>query len=242
MGGTLPARGRTGFVGDALPDARPARRGRRDLRRSRAAAVDWCSTWGRAAGWPGRTCRNAPEILGEYGHIPLPPYIRKGRARGDQNAIRRSTPSRRFRRGATAELHFTPAVFDALKNAASTGRSSRCTSAWARSSRSRSRTSRTPHACRVGSTARGGAAVTRIASGGAVASLRSVRRRCACWRRLRRRARSGRGRARRTCSSGRRTFRVVDALLTNFHLPRTHPAVGGSVRRPDLVSKAYRAR
>jgi S-adenosylmethionine:tRNA ribosyltransferase-isomerase len=56
------------------------------------------------------------EILGRYGQVPLPPYIRKGRA-GEADRERYQTVYAR-RAGAvaapTAGLHFTPQVFERL--------------------------------------------------------------------------------------------------------------------------------
>lgn len=59
----------------------------------------------------------ALEILERYGHVPLPPYVRKGR--GDDTDRERYQTVFARRPGAvaapTAGLHFTPHVFDALK-------------------------------------------------------------------------------------------------------------------------------
>ena len=57
-----------------------------------------------------------PEVLARYGHIPLPPYIRKGR----EEAADRDRYQTVYANAAgsvaapTAGLHFTPAVFDRL--------------------------------------------------------------------------------------------------------------------------------
>jgi S-adenosylmethionine:tRNA ribosyltransferase-isomerase len=57
-----------------------------------------------------------PELLARYGHIPLPPYIRKGR----EEAADRERYQTVYANAAgsvaapTAGLHFTPAVFDRL--------------------------------------------------------------------------------------------------------------------------------
>ena len=57
-----------------------------------------------------------PEVLSRYGHIPLPPYIRKGR----EEAADRERYQTVYADAAgsvaapTAGLHFTPAVFDRL--------------------------------------------------------------------------------------------------------------------------------
>jgi S-adenosylmethionine:tRNA ribosyltransferase-isomerase len=60
---------------------------------------------------------HAAELLARYGQVPIPPYIRKGRARGD-DAERYQTVYA-ARPGAvaapTAGLHFTPEVFEALR-------------------------------------------------------------------------------------------------------------------------------
>jgi S-adenosylmethionine:tRNA ribosyltransferase-isomerase len=57
------------------------------------------------------------ELLARHGQVPIPPYIRKGRAR-DEDAERYQTVYA-ARPGAvaapTAGLHFTPAVFEALR-------------------------------------------------------------------------------------------------------------------------------
>src|SRR5262249_55863491 len=57
------------------------------------------------------------ELLGRHGQVPLPPYIRKGRA-GDADRERYQTVFAR-RPGAvaapTAGLHFTPGVFEWLR-------------------------------------------------------------------------------------------------------------------------------
>src|SRR5207237_2814797 len=59
----------------------------------------------------------AAELLARHGHIPLPPYIRKGQA-ADADRERYQTVFAE-RAGAvaapTAGLHFTPRVFDALR-------------------------------------------------------------------------------------------------------------------------------
>jgi S-adenosylmethionine:tRNA ribosyltransferase-isomerase len=57
------------------------------------------------------------ELLGRFGHVPLPPYIRRGRA-ADADRERYQTVYAR-RAGAvaapTAGLHFTPALFEQLQ-------------------------------------------------------------------------------------------------------------------------------
>jgi len=57
------------------------------------------------------------EVLARYGRVPLPPYIRKGRARpGDRERYQTVYANRAGAVAApTAGLHFTPAVFEALR-------------------------------------------------------------------------------------------------------------------------------
>jgi S-adenosylmethionine:tRNA ribosyltransferase-isomerase len=65
-------------------------------------------------GLPGAT---ALELLDRYGHIPLPPYIRKGRAQPDDSERYQTMFARRPGAVAspTAGLHFTPRVMQSLK-------------------------------------------------------------------------------------------------------------------------------
>jgi S-adenosylmethionine:tRNA ribosyltransferase-isomerase len=69
--------------------------------------------WLAEPGEPGRPA----ELLGRYGAMPLPPYIRKGRA-GPGDAERYQTVYAAHPGAVaapTAGLHFTPAVFDRLR-------------------------------------------------------------------------------------------------------------------------------
>ena len=82
------------------------------------------------------------DLLEEIGRMPLPPYIRRERGDDDRDPADRERYQTTYAQTAgsiaapTAGLHFTPAVFDgARRRRASSGRSSRCTSVWARSSR-----------------------------------------------------------------------------------------------------------
>ena len=69
------------------------------------------------------------EVLGRFGHVPLPPYIRKGHA-ADADAERYQTVYAE-RAGSvaapTAGLHFTPELFDRLAARRIEPRRSRCT-------------------------------------------------------------------------------------------------------------------
>jgi S-adenosylmethionine:tRNA ribosyltransferase-isomerase len=66
--------------------------------------------------WPDAPAGTPPELLGRFGRVPLPPYIRKGRA-GDADRDRYQTVYA-DRAGSvaapTAGLHFTPELFDRL--------------------------------------------------------------------------------------------------------------------------------
>jgi S-adenosylmethionine:tRNA ribosyltransferase-isomerase len=57
------------------------------------------------------------ELLSRYGRVPLPPYIRKGRARPEDRERYQTVYANRAGAVAapTAGLHFTPAVFEALR-------------------------------------------------------------------------------------------------------------------------------
>jgi S-adenosylmethionine:tRNA ribosyltransferase-isomerase len=67
----------------------------------------------------------AAALLARHGHVPLPPYIRKGRRSGDDRGPDEQADRERYqtvyaRRGGavaapTAGLHFTPRVFEALR-------------------------------------------------------------------------------------------------------------------------------
>ena len=58
-----------------------------------------------------------PELLGRYGHIPLPPYIRKGREEASDRDRYQTVYANTSGSVAapTAGLHFTPGVFDRLQ-------------------------------------------------------------------------------------------------------------------------------
>lgn len=72
-----------------------------------------------AGRWLAQPSESGPltELLTRYGRVPLPPYIRKGRARpGDRERYQTIYANRAGAVAApTAGLHFTPAVFEALK-------------------------------------------------------------------------------------------------------------------------------
>jgi S-adenosylmethionine:tRNA ribosyltransferase-isomerase len=58
-----------------------------------------------------------PELLAVHGHMPLPPYIRKGRAEPDDRQRYQTVFARRPGAVAapTAGLHFTPEIFERLR-------------------------------------------------------------------------------------------------------------------------------
>ena len=83
-----------------------------------AAAAPWSAARRSVTGSCGRTCAGSVEdLLARHGQVPLPPYIRKGRA-GDGDRERYQTVYA-DRAGAvaapTAGLHFTPRVFERLR-------------------------------------------------------------------------------------------------------------------------------
>ena len=102
------------IVGETLLVDGPERRGRS----SAAAVVSGGQDAVAAAGWPDRARRDRPStLLARYGRMPLPPYIRKGRAATSGS---RTLPDRLRRApGAvaapTAGLHFTPRRLRALR-------------------------------------------------------------------------------------------------------------------------------
>ncbi len=58
-----------------------------------------------------------PELLARYGRVPLPPYIRKGRAEPEDRERYQTVYAQHAGAVAapTAGLHFTPAIFEALR-------------------------------------------------------------------------------------------------------------------------------
>ena len=151
---------------------------------------------------------------------------RRTSAHAPQRRGRRALPDRlRARPGAvaapTAGLHFDRGAAERARGARRDARAtSRCTSAPARSSRCASTRSQA-HRMHSERYAIPPATLTRSRDvGAASACSRSARPRCARSKRRRATGRSRRGRD-RPLHHARLQFRVVERLLTNFHLPQS---------------------
>ena len=168
------------------------------------------------------------EALHAVGHIPLPPYIASKRPDDERDRSDYQTIYAR-EEGAvaapTAGLHFTPELFDALDRRG-IERAFVTLHVGAGTFLPVKADDTADHKMHAESgTISGETAAARSTPRGrvATASLRSARRRCGCSKALPRRTASSRhGPARPTSSSRPATaFRIVDALMTNFHLPRS---------------------
>ena len=145
------------------------------------------------------------------GEAPLPPYIHEPLA--DPSATRRCTRDDAGSAAApTAGLHFTPELLARARSARVTLHVGLDTFRPVTAARSRSTSS-------TASGTRSSAGRVGADRGGASGCSRSGRRRCACSRRSRAAGELA-GRTTLFVTPGFE-FRRVDALLTNFHLPRS---------------------
>ncbi|MBY0513578.1 MAG: tRNA preQ1(34) S-adenosylmethionine ribosyltransferase-isomerase QueA [Gemmataceae bacterium] len=186
------------------------------------------------------------DLLGRFGHIPLPPYIRKGRA-ADADADRYQTVFA-DRAGSvaapTAGLHFTPELLARIANrGVGTARVTLHVGLGTfEPVKAADPTTHPIHAewCEVGRDT-AAAVATCKARGGRVVAVGTT-----TTRTLESAARSG------TVEpfAGETAlfihppfqFRAVDALVTNFHLPRTTLLLlVGAFAGPDLLRRAYEA-
>lgn len=185
-----------------------------------------------------------PDLLARFGHIPLPPYIRKGR----EEAADRDRYQTVYARAAgsvaapTAGLHFTPAVFERLT--ARGIRTARVTLHVGLGTfapvKEEDPTKHTIHRewCEV--TADTAATVREAkARGGRVVAVGTTTTRTLET------AASG-GTIAPFCGDTGLfihepyTFRAVDALVTNFHLPRTTLLLlVGALAGSELLERAY---
>ena len=267
-GGSGPAGGPAiayrGPLGGALPGVRPAGplanplQGPRQARCPERRSFCWTSPGGTTCGWslppsrptavglPGPKCAEEPfALLERVGRVPLPPYIRKGEMIESDRQHYQTVYARHPGAVAapTAGLHFTEALLARLeKRGVATCRLTLHVGAGHVSAHHRRAVGRAQAARRVGHDRAGGRRGRFSPAGnGAGGSWPSAPRRSASWKRPPRTARSSRSPARPICSSARPfRFHAVDALLTNFHLPRTTLLVlvrtfGGD----ELIRRAY---
>jgi S-adenosylmethionine:tRNA ribosyltransferase-isomerase len=190
------------------------------------------------------------KLLEEFGRMPLPPYIK----REAEDLAARAEDRERYQTvyaastGAiaapTAGLHFTPRVFEALRArgvrlAEVTLHVGYGTFAPVRAEELSEHTVAAEH-FEVGAGAAEEINKTRERGGRVVAVGTTTVRALETAADEGGRVRAGRGETSLTITPGYR-FRVVDALLTNFHLPRSSLLVlVGSFAGRDLVLAAYR--
>jgi S-adenosylmethionine:tRNA ribosyltransferase-isomerase len=203
-----------------------------------------------------------PELLARYGHVPLPPYIRKGREeQGDRERYQTVYADAAGSVAApTAGLHFTPALFERLATrgvgtARVTLRVGLGTFAPVKADDPTKHVihrewcevrQQTVDAIRAAK-ARGGRVVavgtTTTRTLETAALFPSPR---SCGERVAESSRPGEGALHPFCGETGLfirepfEFRVVDALVTNFHLPRTTLLLlVGAFAGSDLLQRAY---
>ncbi|MBY0460164.1 MAG: tRNA preQ1(34) S-adenosylmethionine ribosyltransferase-isomerase QueA, partial [Gemmataceae bacterium] len=189
---------------------------------------------------------SVPELLARYGHIPLPPYIRKGREEASDReryqTVYADANAARSVAAPTAGLHFTPAVFERL--AARGIETARVTLHVGLGTfapvKEPDPTQHRIHAewCEVKPEAVGAILATK-ARGGRVVAVGTT-----TTRTLESAARAGE--LRPFCGETDLfihepfPFRAIDALVTNFHLPRTTLLLlVGALAGGELLARAY---
>ena len=185
------------------------------------------STAGGRSGCGPRTAATSRRRSIAIGHMPLPPYIKRDDRAVGSRAVSDGLRARaRLDRGADRRpaLH-AGAARRRSRRAASSAPRSRCTSATARSSRCASSASRSTSSIRRRSPCRRGGrgADARAARGPPHHRRRhddDARARVAGGRRRRHACEPGSGETRLFIHPGHE-FRLVDGLITNFHLPRS---------------------
>ena len=207
-----------------------------------------------------------PELLSRFGHIPLPPYIRKGREEAGDRERYQTVYANPADGGSvaapTAGLHFTPAVFERLA-AKGIGTARVTLHVGLGTFAPVKESDPTKHVihrewCEVkqeaidaicATKARGGRVVavgtttTRTLESAARPTFPSPR---SCGERVAEASRPGEGQLQPFCGEtdlfihAPFEFRVVDALVTNFHLPRTTLLLlVGALAGSDLLRAAY---
>jgi len=189
-------------------------------------------------------------LLEEFGRVPLPPYIKRGG--GDERA--RAADRERYqtvfaeRRGAiaapTAGLHFTPHVLEELRGRGVSTAEVTLHVGYGTFAPVRvedlSQHKVAAEWYEVGAAAAEQINLTRERGGRVVAVGTTTVRTLESAAGEGGRVSAGRGETALTVTPGY-AFRAVDALLTNFHLPRSSLLVlVGSFAGPDLVLAAYR--
>ncbi len=195
-----------------------------------------------------------PELLARYGHIPLPPYIRKGREE-DADRERYQTVYANAAGSVaapTAGLHFTPAVFDRLRSKGiGTARVTLHVGLGTFAPvKVEDPTQHVIHAewCEVTQDAVDAIRATK-AQGGRVVAVGTTTTRTlesAAHYSVLPAPLAGEGKIHPFCGATNLfihepfEFRAVDAIVTNFHLPRTTLLLlVGAIAGSDLLQQAY---
>src|SRR5262245_16552753 len=193
-----------------------------------------------------------PELLARYGHVPLPPYIRKGR----EEAADRERYQTVYANAAgsvaapTAGLHFTPAVFERLRaKGIGTARVTLHVGLGTFASvKGEDPTKHVIHRewCEVTQEIADAIRATKATGGRVVAVGTTTTRTLESAARVLPSPRWGEGEIRSFCGEtglfihAPFEFRVADALVTNFHLPRTTLLLlVGAFAGSELLQRTY---